>query len=109
MKLIDIDVLLKEIEDNYDCNYGETLIDPRHFYDLVDEQHVVCKWHEIKTKADLPKEQGYYLVAIERYKDWETKEKEYYTNFIFFRGKTTWATCNGSIKAWMELPEEFKK
>ncbi len=66
------------------------------------------KWNEI-SKEGLPKEQGYYLVAIERYKNWTTKEKCYETNFIFFRGKTTWATCNGSIKAWMELPEQFMK
>lgn len=45
------------------------------------------QWHEIKSKNDLPKEKGYYLVAIERYKDWATKEKCYETNFIFFRGK----------------------
>ena len=109
MKLIDVDILLKEIEDNYDCGYGETLINPSHFYDLVEEQSVVCKWHEIKTKEDLPKKKGYYLVAIERYKNWETKEKCYETNYIFFRGKTTWAACDGSIKAWMEKPEDFVK
>ena len=39
--LISKTVLLKEIEDNYDCDYGETLIDPRHFYDLVDEQQII--------------------------------------------------------------------
>jgi hypothetical protein len=65
------------------------------------------EWHEIKSNKDLPKEKGYYLVAIERYKNWETKEKCYETNFIFFRGKTTWATCNKTIKAWMKLPEPF--
>lgn len=67
------------------------------------------EWHEIKSVDDLPKEKGYYLVAIERCKNWETKEKCYETSFIFFRGKTTWATCNRNIKAWMELPEPFKK
>lgn len=66
------------------------------------------EWKEI-SKEGLPKESGYYLVAIERYDNWETKEKCYETSFVFFRGKTTWATCNGSIKAWMELPERFMK
>lgn len=32
---------LKEIENNYDCDYGETLVDPRHFYDLVNEQPII--------------------------------------------------------------------
>ena len=41
--LISKQVLLKEIEDNYDCNYGQTLINPRNFYNLVDEQTVVAK------------------------------------------------------------------
>lgn len=65
------------------------------------------EWHEIK-KEGLPKEKGYYLVAIER-TNWTTKEKYYETNCIFFRGKTTWATGSSYIKAWMELPEPFKK
>jgi len=43
--LISRSVLIKEIEDNYDCNFGEILIDPRHFLDLVDEQGTI----EIKT------------------------------------------------------------
>jgi hypothetical protein len=101
MRLIDADAMLKRNE--------HSIYDTTDLKEMLDYEPTVCKWHEIKTKADLPKEQGYYLVAIERYKDWGTKEKCYYTNFIFFRGKTTWATYNGSIKAWMELPEEFKK
>lgn len=65
------------------------------------------KWNDIK-KDGLPTQSGYYLVALEK-ANWATKEKYYDTNYIFFRGKTTWATCNGSIKAWMELPEPFIK
>ncbi len=36
--LISKSALLKEIQDNYDCNYGETLIDP-----YVDNDG---KWHD---------------------------------------------------------------
>ena len=53
--LISKTVLLKEIEDNYDCDYGETLIDPRHFYDLVDEQQIIgIKNDWVTTKDKLP-------------------------------------------------------
>ena len=36
--LISRKVLQREIEYLYDLNYGETLIDPREFYDMVDCQ-----------------------------------------------------------------------
>lgn len=36
-----MDLLKKEIEERYDLNYGETLINPREFYDIVDDQPIV--------------------------------------------------------------------
>ncbi len=40
-RLIDIDVLIKQVERDFDCNYGEQLINPRYFLDLVEEQDIV--------------------------------------------------------------------
>ena len=58
------------------------------------------KWHSI-AKEGLPKKEGYYLVAL-KFLD------EFYTDYIYFRGKTKWAKSNGSIIAWLDKPEPFK-
>jgi hypothetical protein len=39
--LISRKILLEEIENLYDLNYGEILIDPREFYDMVDCQKII--------------------------------------------------------------------
>ena len=40
-RLINVNLLKKAIEEEYDLNYGEILINPRNFYDLVDSQPIV--------------------------------------------------------------------
>ncbi len=39
--LISRKILLEEIENLYDLNYGEMLIDPKEFYDMVDCQKII--------------------------------------------------------------------
>ena len=40
-RLIDANVLLREIDFEYDLNYGEILIDPRKFADMVEDTATV--------------------------------------------------------------------
>ena len=66
MRLIDADLLLKEIEENYDLNYGEILINPNNFYDIVDEQPTISKMETttwVSCSKRLPEENGHYLVT----------------------------------------------
>lgn len=60
----------------------------------------MSEWVSVKDR--LPDKQGYYLVAIPN--NWR-KPVEWSLMTLFFRGKTKWATCNGSITHWMSLPE----
>ena len=49
--LINKEKLLKEVDDYYDLNYGEVLINPTRFYDMVDEQPTVeqPQWNDISV------------------------------------------------------------
>lgn len=47
-RLIDMDVLLSQIETNYDCDYGEILLDPKEFLDLIRAQEII--FQEIDEK-----------------------------------------------------------
>lgn len=40
-RFIDLDVLISQIEAHYDCDYGEQLINPADFLDLVNAQAIV--------------------------------------------------------------------
>ena len=40
-RLIDANALLKKIEEEYDLNYGEILIDPRLFAEMVEDAPTV--------------------------------------------------------------------
>lgn len=40
-RLIDLDVLIRDIQDTFDCNYGEYLINPTRFIDIVEDQEEV--------------------------------------------------------------------
>lgn len=40
-RLIDMDVLLSQIEANYDCDYGEVLLNPKQFLDLIKDQEII--------------------------------------------------------------------
>lgn len=40
-RLIDIDVLISEIKNTFDCDYGEYLINPTRFLDLVEDQEII--------------------------------------------------------------------
>lgn len=103
MRIIDADKLKSSVRDAAPINMDSV-------YALIDNQPTVPtfrEWHEIKTEG-LPKEKGYYLVAFKR-KKYSTNEIYYDTGLIFFRGKTAWATGGENIKAWMALPDDFKK
>ncbi len=113
--LISKSVLLKEIEDNYDCNYGEILIDPRHFYDLVDDQPIVeisPKW--ISTKDILPEEDARYSgkhkidVIVETDRGLITKvQRIHHRNYDGIYDDWYWGRIYGSVIAWRPLPERY--
>ena len=66
MRLIDADLLLKEIEENYDLNYGEILINPNNFYDIVEQQPTISKMETttwIPCSERMSEENGRYLVT----------------------------------------------
>lgn len=75
-------------------------------FEIITDIPVFGEWHNIKEDG-LPKEAGYYLVALRRTK-YGDNSVYYDMNYIYFRGKTTWATANGSIKAWMALPKAYE-
>ena len=61
--LINKEKLLKEVDDYYDLNYGEVLINPTRFYDMVDEQPTVEQPQWIPCSERLPLEEGEYIVS----------------------------------------------
>ncbi|MDR7813904.1 hypothetical protein [Lacrimispora sp.] len=115
--LISKTVLLKEIEDNYDCDYGETLIDPRHFYDLVDEQQIIgIKNDWITTKDKLPEDDVRYTgkhiinVIVETNKGLITNvQRIRHKNYDGIYDEWYWGRIFGEVKAWRHLPEPYKE
>ena len=54
MRPIDADALLKDINENYDLNYGETLIDPCRFAELVEAAPTIEQPTWISVDERLP-------------------------------------------------------
>lgn len=50
--LISKKALLKEVKDQYDLNYGEILINPSEFYDLVDGQQIAFDVDKVAEKLE---------------------------------------------------------
>ena len=113
--LISKSVLLKDIENNYDCNYGETLINPRYFYDLVDDQPTVkAKPNWISTKDFLPEEDtcnhGRHKidVIVETDRGLITKvQRIHRRNYDGIYDDWYWGRIYGSVIAWQPLPERY--
>lgn len=106
MRLIDADALLKDINENYDLNYGETLIDPCRFAELVEAAPTIEQPTWISVEDRLPIESGKYLVVRE-YSAWERSLRdisiEYYS--AEFEGWFFDATKLLGVTHWMPLPE----
>lgn len=115
--LISKSVLLKEIEDNYDCNYGETLINPRRFYDMVDDQPIIeTKSNWISTKDTLPEEYIRYAgrhkidVIVETNKGLITKvQRIHRRDYNGIYDYWYWGRIYGSVIAWQPLPERYNE
>lgn len=106
--LISRKALQREIENLYDLNYGERLIDPREFYEMVDNQNgtYANKW--IPVSERLPKEDGNYLVTMKHKEFNQTKvtSMDFNGEFLFndYFEKAWW-----EVTAWQPLPEPWKE
>lgn len=113
--LISKSALLKEIEDNYDCDYGETLINPRYFYELVDDQPIVeAKSDWISTKDKLPEDDARYSgrhkidVIVETNKGLITKvQRIHRRNYDGIYDDWHWGRIYGKVIAWQPMPERY--
>ena len=109
MRLIDADLLLKEIEENYDLNYGEILINPNNFYDIVEQQPTISKMETttwIPCSERLPEVSGDYLC----YEEYEQNKFDIFIEEIDCDGIfKQWNITNSErIIAWQPLPQPYK-
>ncbi len=104
--MIDEQDLLKKISDTYDLNYGEVLINPREFYDIVEEMPKSNNWISIRERLPNPKDMNLITVLV-------TYISEYGSHLInVARWNGEEWICTGKIInviAWQPLPEPYTR